>query len=90
MKRILSLGLSLVLAATVVVAAPIKFARYPHIAKGLIAFSYHGDIWVAKDDGTNPRRLTAHIANDVFPRFSPDGKKTTSSSSRSTAENPFL
>jgi tricorn protease len=62
------------LAAAFASAAPIKFARYPHIAKGKIAFSYHGDIWVANDDGTNPRRLTAHIANDITPRFSPDGK----------------
>jgi tricorn protease len=90
MKRILSLGLSLVLAATVVVAAPIKFARYPHIAKGLIAFSYHGDIWVAKDDGTNPRRLTAHIANDVFPRFSPDGKKIAFTSDRMGNNDVFV
>ncbi|MFC1729867.1 DPP IV N-terminal domain-containing protein [candidate division KSB1 bacterium] len=55
-------------------ADPIKFARYPHIHNGRIAFSYHGDVWIADDDGSNPRRLTAHVANDVFPRFSPDGR----------------
>lgn len=56
-------------------ADPIKFVRYPHISNGgQIAFSYHGDIWVADSDGTNARRLTAHIARDTFPRFSPDGK----------------
>ena len=54
-------------------ADPIKFARHPHSSNGHIAFSYHGDIWVADDDGANARRLTAHVANDTFPRFSPDG-----------------
>jgi tricorn protease len=74
-----SFSLVLVLAFTVVFAGaangdPIKFARYPHIANGKIAFSYHGDIWVANEDGSDPYRLTAHVAMDAFPRFSPDGR----------------
>ena len=55
-------------------ADPIKFVRYPHICNGKIAFSYHGDIWVTGEDGSNPSRLTDHVARDIFPRFSPDGK----------------
>ncbi|HBE71652.1 MAG TPA: hypothetical protein DDW52_26210 [Planctomycetaceae bacterium] len=56
-------------------AEPTKFVRYPHISNsGQLAFSYHGDIWVADSDGSGARRLTAHIARDTFPRFSPDGK----------------
>jgi len=55
-------------------AYQIKFARYPHICNGKIAFTYHGDIWVANEDGTDPYRLTDHIAMDEFPRFSPDGE----------------
>jgi len=55
-------------------AEPVKFLRYPHIHQGKIAFSYHDDIWIADENGANSRRLTAHIARDVFPRFSPDGK----------------
>jgi len=56
-------------------AEPIKFARYAHIANdGTIAFTYQDDIWVADAGGTNPRRLTAHVARDIMPRFSPDGK----------------
>ena len=61
--------------AEYVTAEPVKFVRYPHMSNdGRIAFSYHGDIWIADQDGQNPRRLTAHIARDTFPRFSPDGK----------------
>ena len=63
-------------------AGPIKFARYPHISGNKIAFSYHGDIWVAETGGANPARLTDHVAMDVFPRFSPDGRWIAFSSDR--------
>ena len=55
-------------------AEPVKFVRYPHIFEDTIVFTYHGDIWAADADGGNPRRLTVHVARDVFPRFSPDGR----------------
>ncbi len=55
-------------------AKQIKFARYPNSCHDKLAFSYHGDIWLANSDGTNPKRLTDHIALDTHPRFSPDGK----------------
>ncbi|MFC1500525.1 hypothetical protein ACFL6T_05885, partial [Candidatus Zixiibacteriota bacterium] len=77
MRRIpFAFALSLFLVIGIAGAAkadPIKFARYPHICNGKIAFSYHGDIWVANEDGSSPFRLTAHVAMDQFPRFSPDG-----------------
>ncbi len=60
----------------------IKFARNPHFCNGKIAFSYHGDIWVANEDGSHPFRLTDHVARDVFPRFSPDGQMIAFSSDR--------
>ncbi|MBL0171601.1 MAG: PD40 domain-containing protein [Gemmatimonadaceae bacterium] len=54
---------------------PIKFARYAHVANdGRIAFTYQDDIWLAEPDGANPRRLTANVARDFMPRFSPDGQ----------------
>lgn len=56
-------------------AEAIKFARFPHIANdGTLAFTYQDDIWIASADGANVRRLTAHVARDVAPRFSPDGQ----------------
>ncbi|MFO7768051.1 MAG: S41 family peptidase [bacterium] len=63
-------------------ADPIKFARYPHTSHGKVAFTYHGDIWVADLDGKNPYRLTAHVAMDEFPRFSPDGNWVAFNSNR--------
>jgi tricorn protease len=75
MKKLFAISsICILLLASAALATPIKFARYPHINKGKIAFSYHGDIWVANDGGSNPSRLTAHVAADVNPRFSPDGK----------------
>jgi tricorn protease len=62
---------------------PIKFARYAHVANdGTIAFTYQDDIWLADADGRNPRRITAHVARDFMPRFSPDGRMLAFTSNR--------
>jgi tricorn protease len=72
-------------------ADPIKFARYPNAANdGRIAFSYHGDVWVAEADGSAPRRLTAHIARDEHPRFSPDGRWIAFTSNRMGNDDVWL
>ncbi|MFC2158535.1 hypothetical protein ACFLT9_11920, partial [Acidobacteriota bacterium] len=65
----------LVLAASLTAhTGPVKFARYPNAQNGKIVFTFHGDLWVANDDGSHPYRLTDNVAMDIFPRFSPDGK----------------
>jgi len=86
---VLILGCVLALAAAGA-AAPIKNAHAPHIAKGMIAFSYHGDIWVAKDDGTAVRRLTDNVANETNPRFSPDGKLVAFTSDRAGNNDVYV
>ena len=68
-------ALTVPIAVAAQAADAIKFARYAHIANdGTIAFTYQDDIWITRADGTEPRRLTAHVARDFMPRFSPDGK----------------
>lgn len=89
MKHCLFLLGALALAANAS-AEPIKFARYPHVANGRIAFSYHGDIWMANQDGSGPTRLTAHVARDVFPRFSPDGTLVAFTSNRMGNDDVFV
>lgn len=70
---------------------PIKFAHLAHIANdGRIAFTFHDDIWVADPDGSNGHRLTAHIANDFNPRFSPDGKWIAFTSNRNGNNDVYL
>lgn len=71
--------------------APIRFARYAHIANdGRIAFTYQDDIWVADPDGANPRRLTAHVARDIMPRFSPDGQWIAFTSNRTGNNDVYV
>ncbi len=69
---------------------PIKFMMDPHVHGNLIAFSYQGDIWVVERDGTPVRRLTNHVARDVSPRFSPDGRWIAFSSNRFGNNDVFL
>jgi tricorn protease len=39
-----------------------------------LAFVYAGDLWSARLDGQDVRRLTSHPGSEVRPRFSPDGE----------------
>lgn len=90
---------ALLLAATIAGSAslvaqspePIKFARYPHVANdGTLAFTYQDDIWLANADGSSPRRLTTHLARDIAPRFSPDGKWVAFTSNRMGNNDVFV
>lgn len=88
---VLAVLAALLAPATATAQAPdaVKFLRYAAIANdGTIAFTYHDDIWLANQDGSNPRRLTANIARDFQPRFSPDGRTIAFTSDRSTASHP--
>ncbi|HYV37156.1 MAG TPA: hypothetical protein VE988_15730, partial [Gemmataceae bacterium] len=83
----------LVLLASVVSAADaveIKLARHPDYHNGKVVFSYLGDIWTAKEDGSNPQRLTVHRGRDEHPRFSPDGKWIAFSSNRFGNHDVFI
>jgi tricorn protease len=72
-------------------AGDTKFLRYPAVSNdGTIAFTYRDDIWVANADGSNPRRLTAHIARDYQPRFSPDGRSIAFTSDRNGNNDVFV
>src|SRR6184192_831360 len=71
-------------------AEPVRFARNAGIANdGRVAFTYQDDIWVVDADGTNPRRLTMHLARDFSPRFSPDGKWIAFTSARTGNNDVF-
>jgi tricorn protease len=59
-----------------------RLLRHPSYSNGKVAFSYLGDIWTAKEDGSGLVRVTDHKAREVFPRFSPDGKWIAFSSNR--------
>src|SRR5919204_4019120 len=71
-------------------AAEVRLARHPDYHDGTIVFSYRGDLWVVKEDGSQPRRLTSHPSAAVHPRFSPDGKWIAFSSARYGNPDVFI
>lgn len=54
--------------------AQTKLLRFPDTHGSHVVFCYAGDIWKASADGGTAVRLTAHPGQELFPRFSPDGK----------------
>ena len=70
--------------------AQIKLIRHPTYSKGRVAFSYLGDIWIARENGSDIQRLTDNQARDVFPRFSPDGNSIAFSSNRDGNYDVFV
>src|SRR5579864_5592619 len=91
MKRLPCLAFPLMLIlSTPALAREARLVRYPHYHEGRVAFCYLGDIWTAREDGSDIKRLTVNKARDVFPRFSPDGKWIAFSSDREGNLDVFL
>ena len=55
-------------------SGPTRLLRYADISKDKVVFAYAGDLWTASRQGGNARRLTSHVGDEIFPKFSPDGK----------------
>ena len=51
-----------------------RLLRQPHIWHDQVVFVYAGDLWTASANGGPARRLTAHPGDELYPKFSPDGK----------------
>jgi tricorn protease len=54
--------------------AETRLLRFPDLYGDTVVFTYAGDLWLAATDGTNVRRLTSHPGQELFARFSPDGR----------------
>jgi len=71
--------LSIILLLSVLLTADTLFAqtkllRFPDIYADTVVFCYGGDLWKAPATGGIAVRLTAHSGQEVFPKFSPNGK----------------
>ncbi|HSL83790.1 MAG TPA: peptidase S41, partial [Thermoanaerobaculia bacterium] len=69
--------LTLTLAAAPAGAVDVHDTRMladPAVSAEHVAFTYAGDLWVARHDGSGVRRLTTHAGRETGPRFSPDGR----------------
>ena len=84
------LAIAAVLLLPVLAQSQVKLLRHPSYAKGKVAFSYLGDIWVANENGTEVQRITDHKARDIYPRFSPDGSMIAFSSNREGNDDVFV
>ena len=51
-----------------------RLLAQPAIGGDRIAFAYAGDLWTARTDGQDVRRLTTAIGDENAPVFSPDGR----------------
>jgi tricorn protease len=56
-------------------AAQTKLLRYPDVFGDELVFTYGGDLWRAPAAGGGAVRLTAHPGQEMFGKFSPDGKQ---------------
>ena len=54
--------------------AETRLLRFPDLHGDTVVFTYAGDLWLANTNGSNVRRLTSHPGQELFARFSPDGK----------------
>lgn len=54
--------------------AQTKMLRFPDLHGDTLVFVHGGDLWTASVRGGTATRLTAHPGQELFPRFSPDGK----------------
>jgi len=51
-----------------------RLLAQPSVSETRVAFLYAGDLWVARHDGSDVRRLTTHPGTVTHPVFSPDGQ----------------
>ena len=55
--------------------SPSKLLRFPDIAQGRIVFVRSGDLYIVDANGGTAFRLTSHQGDELYPKFSPDGRQ---------------
>lgn len=77
MSRIIArtLRLTSLLLAASAAQAETKLLRFPDLSATQVTFVYAGDIYITGRDGGAALRLTAHPGQELYPKFSPDGKQ---------------
>ncbi len=72
--RLLAAALLPLLAAPAAALDDARLLRFPDVHGDTVAFSHGGDLWTVSTSGGPARRLTSGEGQELFPRFSPDGK----------------
>ena len=55
-------------------SGPTRLLRFADISKDRVVFAYAGDLWISSREGGAARRLTSAPGDELYPKFSPDGK----------------
>ena len=74
MKRLVSILLLLSAASSLQAQEEARLMRFPATNGTDVVFTYAGDLWTVPAEGGEARRLTSHIGQEIFARYSPDGK----------------
>ncbi len=75
MFRLIAAALAAALALPAVAAAETRLLRYPDISASDIVFVHGGDLWIVGRNGGTARQLTSHAGEELYPKFSPDGRR---------------
>ena len=67
-----------------------RLLRFPDIHRDRVAFVYAGDIWLAPSTGGEALRLTSHEGQELFPKFSPDGRQIAFSAEYSGSRQVYV
>ncbi len=70
--RVVTFGM--IALSVTVASAGTKLLRFPDIHGDQVVFCHGADLWRAPADGGTAVRITAHPGQELFPKFSPDGK----------------
>ena len=74
MKRYLIILLCAAAATLQAGAEEARLLRFPATNGSEVAFTYAGDLWTVSINGGEAKRLTSHVGQEIFARYSPDGK----------------
>ena len=74
MRKLIWMAALLLLPALASAQGETRLLRFPDIHGDSIAFVYGGDVWLAGTGGGSARRLTSDRGEELFPKFSPDGR----------------
>src|SRR5688572_29784122 len=75
MRRLVTLLLPLMAASSVLAQIDAGLFRYPDVSATDIVFTYANDLWIIPKSGGSAVKLSSPAGVEIFPKFSPDGKK---------------
>jgi len=75
MKKLIALLMPVIVSITAFAQIDAGLFRYPDVSATNIVFTYANDLWTIPKTGGVATKLSSPAGVEVFPKFSPDGKK---------------